>query len=810
MASRSNRLWPVLTVIVAVAVFIVALPSSWKTWAPSFLNPGFHFGLDLAGGTQLDFRISEEEILSQLASIDTQIAEAKANNASTEIITQLQNDRFVVEEQRTNLVEAIRTVLERRINALGVSEATITPSFIGGEKHLLVECPGVVDVQECIETVGKTIQLEFKEEQTEATAEFEQGVRAQVAAAEAKLQSGVTLSTIGEDLGDNLGVGYEESRWLFRDQLPTGLEDVWDVNPTQGVIKREGSITVPTQDAQGQVVQEAVPGIFLLQILSPRTQTGRVIQEAPVAFAELARTNSGVTQRAWQDTALDEKVPARLISTIRSMQSGDLKVTAMDDGTAQLLFLRQFVPGREEVDVSHILIGYKGAQAAEPAVTRTKEEALALAQDLKRQIAAGASFEELARTRSDGPSRQNAGKLEAIARGELVPSFEAVAFSAAQGVVSDPVETPFGYHLIRVDNPPHQTPDRATFDALTVSGTDAEARANDFLAQLQSGQVTKTEEAIRWRTIFFSLQPTGWRDTALDGKHFRTASVTLDPTTNLPVVQIVFDEEGGRLFQELTKNNIGKRIAIFVGGELVSAPTVQGEIIGGTAVITGSANIDEARQLAQDLNTGAIPAPIHLTGQRTVEATLGEEALRTSVLAAFFGMIVLMLYMFVVYRFFGLIANLGLLIYAVIFLAILKLPLFLFSSDYIVLTLAGAAGMILSIGMAVDTNVLVFERVKEELRKGKALKTAVEVGFEKAWPSVRDSNISTLITCALLFMIGTSIVRGFAVTLGMGVLISMVTGMVISRWIARRLVGLPAASRMSGLFPGTRTDTQAS
>jgi protein-export membrane protein SecD len=370
-------------------------------------------------------------------------------------------------------------------------------------------------------------------------------------------------------------------------------------------------------------------------------------------------------------------------------------------------------------------------------------------------------------------------------------------------MVSDPVETPFGYHLIRVDKAPYTTPDKATYDALIFTGSGAEAMANQKLDDMQQGRITRQEEAVRLRILFFSLKPTGWKDTALDGKHFRSASVSLDPTTNIPVVQIVFDEEGGKIFQELTKNNVGKRIAIFVGGELVSAPTVQGEIIGGTAVITGSSNAQEAQNLAQDLNTGAIPAPIYLSGQRTVEATLGAQALETSVLAGIIGMIIVMLYMFIVYRMLGLIANLALLIYAVIFLALLKLPLFLFTDQYVVLTLAGAAGLILSIGMAVDTNVLVFERIKEELKKGKMLKTAVEIGFEKAWSSIRDSNISTIITCVLLFMIGTSIVRGFAVTLGLGVVVSMFTGMIITRWICRKLADSKLAHKHT-MYPGMK------
>lgn len=810
MASRSPSVRPFIYAAVALLIVIIALPSSLKAgWAPSFLNPDFHFGLDLAGGTQLDFRISENEIEDQIKQLDTRINELQSQGGagSTELL-QLQNERTAMREQQSNLVEAIRTVLERRINALGVSEAVITPSYVGGEKHLLVECPGVVNVQECIDTVGKTIQLEFKEEFTEADATYEGTVRANVTEAVTRMtRSGATLATLGQDLGSQLGMGYEASHVYFRDELPEGLDTVWSMTAANGVQRIEGSVNVQSTNAQGGIVTDKVPGIFLVEVLSPRTMTGRVINEAPKAFGVLAKTESNTTQRYEDNIALDEKVPTRIISTLKEMKQGDLKVASMDDGSAQLLFLRSFVPGSQQVDVSHILVAYAGANSAPANVTRTKEEALTRAQELRQQLTTGANFADLARAQSDGPSAQNAGNLGPITHGSLVPSFENVAFSQAVGVISDPVETPFGYHLIRVDKAPYMPADTASFDALTVTGADAVTRANAMLARLQTGDVRSTEEAITLRTLFFSLRPTGWKGTPLNGQHFRSATVTLEPNTSLPVVQIVFDSEGARLFQELTKANIGKRIAIFVGGELVSAPTVQTEITGGSAVITGSQNYEEARTLAQDLNTGAIPAPIHLNGQQTVEATLGAQALHMSVLAGFIGMIVVMLYMLLMYRFLGVLANLALIVYAVIFIAILKMPLFLFSDSYIVLTLAGAAGMILSIGMAVDCNVLVFERVKEELRRGKMLKTAVEVGFDRAWPSIRDSNITTIITCVLLFMVGTSLVRGFAVTLGMGVIISMFTGMIITRWMARQ-VALSSLANKPNLFPGAKENVQ--
>lgn len=807
MASRSSY-WPAVTVIAGLFILVVALPSQWKTWAPSFLNPSFHFGLDLAGGTQLDFRISEDEIKAQLADLNKAIAEAEAGSASGTTLAELQNQRAAVIAQQQNLVEAIRTVLERRINSLGVSEAVITPSFVGDEKHLLIDCPGVVDVQKCIDTVGKTIQLEFKESFTEAPAGFEAGVRAKADDVQKQITAGATLATVGQDMGDDLGVAYEDSHVYFKDQLPKGLENLWDLPAGATVQRREGSVSVQQQNAQGQLVNEDVPGVFLVQVLKAKTGTGRVINEAPKAFGLLATTESGATYKFEDGKALDAGVPTRVISTLRGMKQGDLKTTAMDDGSAQLLFLRQLVPGKEQVDVSHILVAYKGASEAAAGVMRTKEEALARAKDLKKQLDGGASFETLASTQSDGPSAKNQGKLGLISRGDIVQSFEDVAFSKPTGFVSDPVETPFGYHIIKVNKAAATTPDKASFDALTIAGTKALDRANDILKRLQEGKVTETADALTLRTLFFSLKPTGWQDTELDGKHFRTANVILDPTTNLPVVQIVFDPEGGKIFQQLTKKNIGKQIAIFVGGELVSAPSVQGEISGGTAVITGSRSITEAQTLAQDLNTGAIPAPIHLTGQRTVEATLGAEALRTSVLAAFVGALIVMLYMILVYRLLGVIASIALIIYSLVFLALLKYPLFFFSSQYVVLTLAGAAGLILSIGMAVDTNVLVFERVKEELKRGKSLKTAVEIGFEKAWPSIRDSNISTIITCALLFLIGTSIVRGFAITLGLGVVVSMFTGMIVSKWIARKIADTNLANKPA-LFPKASASQEA-
>ena len=786
MTEKRTFIWPTSIIIIALLLGIVALPGSAKQWAPSFLrSPSFHFGLDLAGGTQLDFRISERELNEQMDNIATEIKKLSDQHADPNRISFLQLQLSTIKQQKQNLVESIRTVLERRINAMGVSETIITPSYIGNEKHLLVECPGVVDVQECIKTVGKTINLEFKEEFLDPTEEFEQEVRDRVTASYARItQSGDTLQVVGQDLSSEIGLLYQESTSLFKDQIPNGLEILWTSSPGR-ITRIEGSIKSPRQTEEGGYEEQDVPGIFLAKVLSPRTQTGRIINEAPKAFAMLSK-EEGVSTNTHKDRTLTEDVPLRIISTLREMQPGGLKVAEVNDYSARIIFLRTPLQrGNEQMSASHILVAYEGAVSASDDITRTKEEALTLSKELLERVRNGEDFVSIAQEFSDGPSGENGGSLGTFGRRDMVPAFETAAFALAIGEVSDPVETQFGYHIIKSDKALSKDPDVASYDELIVEGEGAFDRAEQLLAQLENGDVRSQEDQIHLSFIFFSLIPSGWKDTPLDGKHFRSATVTLDPNTNIPVVQINFDEEGGRMFQELTKNNINKRIAIFVGGQLISAPVVQSEIIGGTAIITGSNNIEEARNLAIDLNTGAIPAPIYLSGQRTVEATLGATALRTSLEAALLGALILMVYMVIMYRLLGLIADIVLSIYAFLFFTFLKMPLFLFSSQYIVLTLAGMAGIILSVGMAVDANVLIFERIKEELRKGKLLKTAVRTGFERAWPSIRDGNVSTLITCVILFAIGTSIVRGFAITLATGLILSMFTAIVITRWILK-------------------------
>ncbi len=270
--------------------------------------------------------------------------------------------------------------------------------------------------------------------------------------------------------------------------------------------------------------------------------------------------------------------------------------------------------------------------------------------------------------------------------------------------------------------------------------------------------------------------------TGLSGKQFKRATLEFDPNTNVPQISLQFDAEGTKLFSEITSRNIGKRVAIFLDGQILSAPTVQSAITDGKAVINGQFTVPEARELATRLNSGALPVPVKLISQQNVGATLGAVSVQKSVAAGLIGFAVVALFMILYYRLPGLLAVIALAIYTFIALALFKI-------FGITLTLAGIAGFILSIGMAVDANILIFERMKEELRRGKTLQLAVEDGFKRAWLSVRDSNFSSLITTFILAYFGTSIVRGFAITLALGIIVSMFTAITVTRTFLRLLVG---------------------
>lgn len=278
------------------------------------------------------------------------------------------------------------------------------------------------------------------------------------------------------------------------------------------------------------------------------------------------------------------------------------------------------------------------------------------------------------------------------------------------------------------------------------------------------------------------------KPTGLTGADLKKAQVTFGGGggTAGPQVGIEFTSLGAKKFADITKRNIGKPLAIFLDGILISAPTVQQEILGGNAVITGQFDLDEAKNLVIQLNAGALPVPIKILEQRSIGPTLGQESVNKSIVAGLVGLLVIIIYMAAYYGILGIIADLALIIYASLVLAIFKTGLLILPP--ITLTLAGIAGFILSIGMAVDANILIFERMKEEVRWGKSKVVALDLGFKRAWSSIWASNVSSLITAVILYYFGTSIVRGFAVTLSIGVLVSMFTAVLVTRTFLRLII----------------------
>jgi len=261
--------------------------------------------------------------------------------------------------------------------------------------------------------------------------------------------------------------------------------------------------------------------------------------------------------------------------------------------------------------------------------------------------------------------------------------------------------------------------------------------------------------------------------TQLTGRYLQRATLTFD-TNNAPTVSLQFDAAGTQLFDQITKDNVGKTVAIYLDGAPISAPVVREEIPNGQAVISGTFTPMEARTLVGRLNSGALPVPITLLSTQTIGAILGDNAVAAGVKAAIIGFLLVVLFLILLYRLPGLVAVVSLCIFISIILALFKLiP--------VTLTAAGIAGFIISIGIAVDANVLIFERMKEELRSGHTIADAVKLGFSRAWFSIRDSNISNFITAIVLFYFGSSLIQGFALTLGMGVIVSMFSAIIITR-----------------------------
>ena len=279
-----------------------------------------------------------------------------------------------------------------------------------------------------------------------------------------------------------------------------------------------------------------------------------------------------------------------------------------------------------------------------------------------------------------------------------------------------------------------------------------------------------SEEELQQKTIDEVFSPTG-----LTGQYLKRATLTFDPNTGEPQVTIDFNSEGKKMFGDITRDNIGRVVAIFLDGVPISTPVIREVILEGTAQISGNFKIDEARTLVRNLNYGALPMPISLVSTETIGPSLGTAAVNAGLKAGLWSFVIIAIFLIVWYRLPGLLASIALLIYVILNLAIFKLiP--------VTLTAAGIAGFVLSLGMAVDANILIFERMKEELKMGRTLEDAMKEGFARAWLSIRDSNLSSIITATILYFFATTnIIKGFALVFGIGVLTSMFTAITASR-----------------------------
>ncbi len=654
-----------------------------------------NLGLDLKGGTQLDYKID-------LAKVE--------------------------EADRTQIIEGVREVIRKRVDSLGVAEPNIYVSNIADEYHVVVELAGISNIEEAKAVVGKTIQLEFKEENEEVSDEQKTIAKE----GSSKFYSALLAGGDFEELGT-------------ADENANPGRVLWFPQPLQEISK------------YSEEMQKAIEGKSVGTTLAPFEIKDGYTQDSQGNFVAL----DGYT-------------------VVQILERGTSEI---EKNTAA------------SVSARHILIAYEGSERS--TATRTKEEAQALAEEVLAKIKDGESVEDLASQYSDDAgSKDKGGDLGKFESGVMTPKFEEAAFALEVGATSEIVETDFGFHIIET---------YAKENAVTTK---------------------ETVDTYRINKIVYITTPDPWKSTELTGEHFKHADVMFNQAYQ-PYVAIEFNDEGAKLFEEITARNIGKQVAIFVGGSLISSPNVQDKISGGSAQISGDFTLEEAQDLARDLNTGAIPAPVVLSGQYNISASLGAEALNQSLIAGLIGVIALCVWMIAYYKLPGLLATLALVVYSLLMLFAIKVALptgiavliglgifiyivhlilrssdssgekfisFLLSciilffvtfvlSTKITMTLAGIAGVILSIGMAVDANILIFERMKEELRNGKDLSTAIREGFDRAWDSIRDSNFSSLITCGILFFFGTSIIRGFALNLALGILISMFSAIMLTRTI---------------------------
>ncbi|HBO99629.1 MAG: hypothetical protein UU48_C0006G0035 [Candidatus Uhrbacteria bacterium GW2011_GWF2_41_16] len=637
-----------LTLVMAVADF----PSFWNKGVTSVSaatgqniswlkvpDIAFRLGLDLQGGAHLVY----EADMSQIPS-----------------------------EERDVALKGVRDVVERRVNAFGVSEPVVQTTITGNIYRIIVELAGIQDITTAINEIGETPILEFKEENTEvdraATVDEQTILDQKNAEAKSKADEILARAKKGEDFSV-----------LMKELNGQELGAITVGHPAYGVLAQAAA---NAKVAKGSVLPTVV------------------------------ETSSG-----WHIVRFLEQVQTK------------------------------------RMELSHILIcfeGKTGCQNPVPAI-----DANTTITNLKKDLTPE-NFAEVAKQKStDQGTASSGGYLGWIEPGTTVPVFELAALALPVNGISEAVETEFGFHIIykKAEEP-----------------VTAYRLSDIFVPRVNLNEIARPDES--------------WKNTTLSGKNLKRAGVEFDPNSGAPYVSLRFDDEGGKLFADLTQRNVGKAVAIFLDGQPISVPVVNEAIYGGEAIITGKFTVQEAKLLAQRLNAGALPVPIHLVSQQTVGPILGKISLERSIQAAVFGFMLVCLYMILFYRLPGVMAVCALILYT--FLNLVAYKLF-----GVTMTLSGIAGFVLSLGMAVDANVLIFERLKDELHSGHDLRFATEEGFKRAWSAIRDGNLTTLISAAVLYGFSSSFIKGFALTLTIGVLLSMFTAIVVTRVFMETIQRIP-------------------
>lgn len=632
-----SRITAIILLVLTILFFGYDFPKYWNQAVNAARVPSgfqmsdepFRLGLDLKGGTHLVY----DADMSQIP-----------------------------EGERDEALNGVKDVIERRVNAFGVSEPLVQTTTTGGTYRLIIELAGIQDVKQAIDQIGQTPVLEFKE----------------------------PGETVDRDLTD------EEKK-----QLKDAQEK-----------DRKSAMEVLSRAKKGEDFDKLISE---KSILKPEQSTIKnVTAESPFGDFQI------VTEK-------------------NKLIAGQINPALHEDDYGINIFRVESRQDVKEMNLSHVLICYEGKTGCQNPIPEI--EASVKIQNLKKDA-----------TADNFATIEGAQDLGWATADRYVPAFGIEASSTAVGQISNVVETEFGLHII-------YKKDERTVPSSTIK-------------RILMPLTTETD-------IVPESSP--WKNTELSGKHLKRSSVQFDPNTGAPNVVLDFNADGADLFGTLTQAHVGERIAIFLDGQVIEAPTVQQAILGGQAVITGDFTLDEAKLLALRLNAGALPVPINLLSQQTIGPTLGLISLQKSITAAYIGFLLVALFMIAVYRLPGLVATIALALFVALNIAAYRF-------FDVTITLAGIAGLVLSIGIAVDANVLIFARMREEFASGRDFNSALDEGFSRAWSAIRDGHLTTLIAAAVLYWFSSSFIRGFALTLSVGVILSLFTAITVTRAYLKNVI----------------------